>query len=77
MKCVAVGDGAVGKACLLITYTTDTFPGEYYNAWMDTYSANVTVDGKSINLELWKTPGQEASDRLRPLSYPQTVSLFT
>eukprot|EP01088_Endostelium_zonatum_P021990 TRINITY_DN904_c0_g2_i1.p1 TRINITY_DN904_c0_g2~~TRINITY_DN904_c0_g2_i1.p1 ORF type:complete len:207 (-),score=20.60 TRINITY_DN904_c0_g2_i1:117-737(-) len=71
-KCVVVGDGAVGKTCLLSTYAKDEFPSEYVPTVFDNYETAVMMDTVCYNLNLWDTAGQEEYDKLRHLSYPET-----
>ena len=75
VKCVVVGDGAVGKtlAPQQTSFLRGYIPNGYIPTGMDNYSVNIKVDKKPIlPLELCDTAGQadydDDDDRLRPLS---------
>ena len=55
VKCVVVGDAAVGKTCLLISYTTDQFPSEHVPTVFDQYAVTLQIDGQPFTLGLFDT----------------------
>lgn len=71
-KVVIVGDGAVGKTCLFVTYAKGKFPEEYVPTVFDNFTHETKFKGEPFLLHMWDTAGQEDYDRLRPLSYPGT-----
>ncbi|POI31894.1 hypothetical protein CIB84_004355 [Bambusicola thoracicus] len=73
LKCVVVGDGAVGKTCLLMSYANDAFPEEYVPTVFDHYAVSVTVEGKQYLLGLYDTAGQFLNIKL--IKYKQQLSI--
>jgi Rho family protein len=58
-KLVIVGDGACGKTSLLCVFALGEFPSQYEPTVFENYVAEIRLDGKSVQLALWDTAGQE------------------
>jgi len=72
IKCVVVGDGAIGKTCLLTSYITNNVPSECVPTVFDNYRVTVMIGDEPYTLALFNTTGLEHHNRLRPLGYQQT-----
>ncbi|KAI1453454.1 Rho2 GTPase [Annulohypoxylon moriforme] len=75
-KLVIIGDGACGKTSLLSVFTLGYFPTHYIPTVFENYVTDCRVDGKSVQLALWDTAGQEDYERLRPLAYSKAHVLL-
>lgn len=73
LKCVLLGDGAVGKTSLVVSYTTNGYPTKYVPTAFDDFSAVVQVDGTPIRLQLCDTAGQDEFDKLRHFCYHKSA----
>ncbi|XP_063821256.1 uncharacterized protein LOC135071395 [Ostrinia nubilalis] len=76
IKCVLVGDGAVGKSSLIAAYAQDTFREEYQPTAYDTFNVAVDVDDRPVCVEICDTAGQDSMSELRALCYPGTDVLM-
>ena len=57
IKVVVVGDGAVGKSCMIICYTEDEFPEKYVPTVFDAHRGKMNYEGKELDLHIWDTAG--------------------
>ncbi|KAJ8385165.1 hypothetical protein AAFF_G00192160 [Aldrovandia affinis] len=71
VKCVLVGDAAVGKTALLVRFTSETFPDCYKPTVFDSLGVDVFMDGVQVSLGLWDTAGSDSFRHIRPKSYQQ------
>ena len=60
VKLIFVGEGGVGKTCLISQYMENKFNEEHaMSVGRDKSLKEIEINGKTINLEIWDTPGQE------------------
>lgn len=71
VKCVLVGDSAVGKTALLVRFTSENFPDGYRPTVYESTGVEVYMDGVQISLGLWDTAGNDVFKNIRPMSYQQ------
>eukprot|EP01080_Neovahlkampfia_damariscottae_P002498 gene2498-3204_t len=72
LKLVVIGDGAIGKTCLIFVYSKGEFPESYVPTVVDNFTISLKIDGKDENVNIWDTAGQETFDKIRLLSYPDS-----
>ncbi|KAK9721264.1 Rho GTPase [Basidiobolus ranarum] len=75
-KLLILGDGACGKTSVLNVFTRGYFPETYEPTVFENYVHEISLDGKTLELSLWDTAGQEDFDRLRSLSYSNTHTIL-
>ena len=66
IKLIIIGDSGVGKTCLLMRFTDNSFITNYISTiGIDFKIKPVTIDGKVVKLQIWDTAGQ---DRFRTIT---------
>ncbi|KAH7825708.1 Rab1c [Monocercomonoides exilis] len=64
-KLLLIGNSGVGKSCLLLRFSDDTFSPTYVaSIGVDFKIRTISIGGKTIKLHLWDTAGQ---DRFRTI----------
>ncbi|GMH45568.1 hypothetical protein BSKO_13525 [Bryopsis sp. KO-2023] len=60
IKLLLIGDSGVGKSCLLLRFSEDTFTTSFITTiGIDFKIKNIHLDNKWVKLQIWDTAGQE------------------
>ncbi|MHA1409958.1 MAG: GTP-binding protein [Candidatus Odinarchaeia archaeon] len=69
-KVIVVGDGAVGKTCLTLTFVKKEFKSEYIpTLGVDIYTKDFKLGETEVTLIIWDIAGQEKFELLRKQYY--------
>jgi Ras-related protein Ral-B len=59
IKLTLVGNGGVGKSCLILQYIYNEFVEDYEPTKADAYRKTITFQGEEVNIDILDTAGQE------------------
>lgn len=70
LKVVILGDGGVGKSCLMNRFVSNQFDEHsFHTIGVEFLNKDIVVDGESYTLQIWDTAGQERFRTLRTPFY--------
>ncbi|XP_052834010.1 inactive peptidyl-prolyl cis-trans isomerase FKBP6 isoform X1 [Octopus bimaculoides] len=61
IRCVVVGDGAVGKTSMLLNYTTKGYSADYVPTFYDSFNVSLSCEEETYKMNLVDTSGQGPS----------------
>ena len=60
LKLLLIGDSGVGKSCILLRYSDDSFTSSFITTiGIDFKIKQINVDSSRVKLQIWDTAGQE------------------
>ena len=60
MRLIIIGDSGVGKTCFLMRFADDNFTTSHISTiGIDFKIKAITIDGKTVKLQVWDTAGQD------------------
>lgn len=70
LKVVLLGDGGVGKSCLMNRFVSNKFDSQsYHTIGVEFLNKEITVGNTTVTLQIWDTAGQERFKSLRTPFY--------
>ncbi|XP_037789869.1 ras-related protein Rab-9A-like [Penaeus monodon] len=70
LKVVILGDGGVGKSCLMNRFVTDRFDEHsFHTIGVEFLNKEIELSGETYTLQIWDTAGQERFKSLRTPFY--------
>jgi len=70
LKCVLLGDGGVGKSCIMNRFVSNRFDAHsFHTIGVEFLNKEIEVGGQTYTLQIWDTAGQERFKSLRTPFY--------